>query len=231
MGTGLRRRCCVSVSSRFSDAVDMARRAHDGVVRKGTDIPYLAHVLSVAALVFEFGGDEDQAIAGLLHDVAEDAGGEAALAEIAARFGTRVADIVRACSDAVPDDPQNKPPWGERKVAYIRSISSKSDDAVLVTACDKLHNARAIVSDQRRLGDALFERFNSEAGRSGVLWYYTSLVDALVGRLEPLGPDARELGAELQRTVHELTSDIEARDTDVQASIEEFGQRLAVRYG
>lgn len=221
----------MNVSPRFSDAVEMARRAHGGVTRKGTDIPYLAHVLSVAALVFEFGGDEDQAIAGLLHDVAEDAGGEAALDEIAARFGTRVADIVRACSDAVPDNPEQKPPWGQRKMAYIRSVPGKSDDAVLVTACDKLHNARAIVSDQRRCGDALFERFNADAGRSGVLWYYSSLVDALAGRLKPLGVDAGELGAELQRTVHELLSDIEAWDSGVRVSIDEFAQRMEARYG
>jgi len=209
----------VKVTARFTDAVELAREAHDEVTRKSTNIPYLAHVMSVAALVFEAGGDEDQAIAGLLHDVAEDAGGESALANIAEHFGDRVAAIVRSCSDSLVEDPADKAPWGPRKVAYLRSLANTSNDAIVVSACDKLHNARSILADLRAIGDEVFARFNADAGVDGVLWYYTALADALSARLEQLDDAARQLASELRRTVQQMVADVASRHPDIESRI------------
>jgi (p)ppGpp synthase/HD superfamily hydrolase len=166
---------------RLAEAFAFAATAHAAQVRKGTAIPYVAHVMSVSALVLEHGGDEDQAIAGLLHDVIEDCG-IAFEPIIRERFGERVAGIVRACTDA---DTQPKPPWQERKETYLRHLEQEGPEVLLVSACDKLHNARAIVSDQHAIGMAVFERFS--ASRDQVLWYYRSLAeiydDRMPGRL------------------------------------------------
>ncbi len=134
--------------------------------------------MAVSAVVFEYRGDEDQAIAGLLHDAIEDQGGMAAHSEIARRYGAGVASIVLECCD---NNGEDKAPWQQRKGAYLAGIAAKSDDAVLVTACDKLHNATAILHDLTNLGDALWSRFT--AGRTGTLWYYRALSDALSMRL------------------------------------------------
>ncbi len=142
--------------------------------------------MSVAAIVLEHGGDEDQAIAGLLHDAIEDVGAEQEAA-IAERFGPRVAAIVRACTDA---DTLPKPPWRARKQAYIAHLEHAGADALLVSAADKLHNARAIVTDLRTLGPAMFGRF--AGGRDGTLWYYAALAEVLGRRLP--GPLTEELG-------------------------------------
>lgn len=164
------------LTERFDAALAYARAAHSDQTRKGTRVPYLSHLMAVSALVLEAGGDEDQAIAGLLHDTIEDAGAtEVALAE---RFGPRVARIVAECSDH--SGGARKPGWKTRKDAYLASIATKSEDAVLVTACDKLHNATAILEDLRTAGPSVFARFT--AGRDGTLWYYTELARALSTR-------------------------------------------------
>jgi (p)ppGpp synthase/HD superfamily hydrolase len=161
------------LSKRFEDAFLYAAEVHKTQPRKGTEIPYISHLMAVAGIVLENGGDEDIAIAALLHDVIEDGGGDAARKKIRRRFGQRVADIVDECTDAevIP-----KPPWRPRKEAYIAHLKHASPSARLVSAADKLHNARAIVSDYRVVGEALWKRFN--AGREDILWYYGSLVAA-----------------------------------------------------
>ncbi len=181
------------LSDRFSEALRFAEAAHRAQRRKGTDIPYVAHLLAVAGLVLENGGDEDQAIAGLLHDAVEDQGGAAMAEAIRARFGDRVAGIVLACTDA---DTLPKPPWRARKEAYLRALATKREDALIVVAADKVHNATAILEDHRALGEAIWSRFNG--GREGTLWYYRSLAEALAARLP--GP----LSARLARIVADL---------------------------
>ena len=181
------------LSSRFEAALVFAARLHAGQLRKGTPVPYIAHLLAVASLVLEQGGDEDEAIAALLHDAAEDQGGAATLAEIRRRFGDAVADIVAACTDAWTTP---KPPWRGRKEAYLARLPHASAAAHLVSAADKLHNARTILADYRRLGEALWSRF--DGGREGTLWYYGALVEAL----RAAGPTP--LVEELERIVTEI---------------------------
>lgn len=171
--------------TRLADAVALALQVHADQLRKGTDIPYVSHLLAVAALVLEHGGDEEQACAALLHDAIED-GGASWEAVIAERFGPRVAGIVRACTDA---DTQPKPPWQARKEAYLAHLETAPTDVLLVSGADKLHNARAIASDLQTHGSAVFDRFN--AGREGTLWYYGAL-SAVFSRRLP-GALSREL--------------------------------------
>lgn len=159
------------LSPRFEQAFLYASLVHAGQVRKGTSIPYLSHLLAVAGLVLEYGGDEDEAIAALLHDAVEDAGGQPRLADIQQRFGDRVADIVLGCTDT---DTTPKPPWRARKEAYIAHLEHASASARLVSCCDKLHNSRTIVADLRLYGDAVWQKFAGK--RDGSLWYYTSLL-------------------------------------------------------
>lgn len=176
----------------LAQAAALAFRLHGGQRRKGTAIPYVSHLMAVTALVLEHGGDEEQAIAALLHDAIEDCGAEHE-AEIRACFGPRVAAIVRACTDA---EVRPKPPWRARKEAYLAHLEEAGADALLVSACDKLHNARAIVEDLRALGPAMMTRFN--AGRYGTLWYYRALADAFA-RLMP-----GRLAGELEMAVAEM---------------------------
>ena len=166
------------LTDRFDDALSYASCLHRSQSRKVSGIPYIAHLMSVSALVLEYGGDEDQAIGGLLHDAIEDQGGPMIETEIQSRYGERVARIVRECSDS---DGVEKAEWKLRKTAYVVGIASKSDDAVLVTACDKLHNATSILDDLRTVGPAVFDRFTAD--RTGTLWYYRALSDALAARL------------------------------------------------
>lgn len=182
----------MALSPRFREALDWAADLHRSQVRKGTDIPYVSHLLAVASLVLEHGGDEDQAIAALLHDAAEDQGGAPILEEIRLRFGDAVAEIVAACTDSL--DAQ-KPEWKPRKEAYVASLREKSEAARLVSAADKLHNARAILADYRRQSEELWSRFN---GGRETLWYYRALAD------EFLRAGPREIAAELDRVVREL---------------------------
>jgi (p)ppGpp synthase/HD superfamily hydrolase len=162
----------------FVDALQYAMEKHGRQTRKGSDIPYLGHLLSVAGLVIDADGTETQAIAALLHDAAEDQGGEATLAEIREKFGTEVAAIVDECSDTFETP---KPPWRERKKNYIRHLPMASDDAILVSLADKLHNARALLRDFRDVGDKLWERFNEQDPQEH-LWYYRSLLKVYTGR-------------------------------------------------
>jgi GTP pyrophosphokinase len=158
---------------RFEDALRYAAMLHAGQIRKESGIPYVAHLLSVAALVIEDGGDEDEAIAALLHDAAEDQGGADRLRAIAGRYGERVARIVHACSDTVEEP---KPKWYPRKQAYLEHLPRHAPDELRVSLADKLHNARAILADYRLVGEALWSRFTG--GRCGSLWYYRALVAA-----------------------------------------------------
>ena len=165
------------LTKRFDDALLYASYIHGGQVRKDTDIPYLSHLLSVAALTMEHGGNEDQAIGALFHDAAEDCGGEPRLTDIRRRFGDAVGDIVRDCTDSWVEP---KPPWRARKEAYIASLAVKPESSLLVSLADKTHNARAIVSDLNEIGEKIWSRFR--AGRDEVLWYYGTLADAFEGR-------------------------------------------------
>jgi (p)ppGpp synthase/HD superfamily hydrolase len=210
------------LTERYGKAVEHARHLHRDDVRKGTTIPYLSHLLSVSALVLEHGGIEDQAIAALLHDAAEDHGGAAVISDLRHMFGDVVADIVEACSDSLVEDSTNKPPWLERKQAYLAHVAHMPQDAVLVSAADKLHNARCILADYRRLGDALFGRFNPAAGRTGTCWYYTSLAATLTARLAGLGDDAVALGCELQRTVDALLDEVRVTTPDIDQDVADF---------
>lgn len=179
--------------TRVSAAFAYSAHAHAMQLRKATDIPYLSHLMAVSALVLEHDGDDDQAIAALLHDVIEDCGAhhEATIQE---QFGARVAHIVRGCTDA---DTTPKPPWQARKEAYLAHLSDAGADVLLVSACDKLHNARAILSDLRAIGGEVWDRFN--AGKEGSLWYYRALVAAYRKGDTPL-----RLVDELDRTVTEI---------------------------
>jgi (p)ppGpp synthase/HD superfamily hydrolase len=160
------------LTNEFDEALKYAAELHRTQTRKAGDIPYLGHLLSVAGLVIEADGSQTQAIAALLHDAAEDQGGEATLAEIEQRFGPDVAKIVRECSDTFEDP---KPPWQERKERYIAHLDDASDDTILVSLADKLDNARAILRDFREHGDDLWQRFSVDNPQKH-LWYYRSLL-------------------------------------------------------
>lgn len=179
---------------RFEDALLYAAQLHAGQERKENGVPYIAHLLGVAALVIEDGGDEDEAIAALLHDAVEDQGGIERLRAITGRYGERVAHIVLGCTDATE---RPKPPWRERKERYVAHLASACADVLRVSKADKLYNARAILADLRAVGDALFERFRG--GKDGTLWYYRAVVDAY--RQAGSGGYLLE---ELERTVTEL---------------------------
>lgn len=158
------------LTTRYAEAVAYAASVHAAQARKGTGVPYTAHLLGVSSLVLEAGGDEDLAIAALLHDSAEDHGGEARLADIEARFGARVADVVRACSDSLEPEGAGKQGWEERKRHHLDVLAEASHDALVVWAADKVHNGRAIVTDLEVSGTAAMARFNAAPDR--VLWYY-----------------------------------------------------------
>ncbi len=159
---------------RFRKAMVYAACLHANQARKGTDVPYLAHLLAVAGLALENGGDEDVAIAALLHDAVEDQGGQITLGAIRQKFGERVAKIVEECTDSLITP---KPPWEERKAKYIAHLRKASADARLVSAADKLHNVRAILFDYRRIGDAVWARFSRS--KEATLAYYRRVADIL----------------------------------------------------
>lgn len=176
-------------NGRLASAMTYAALIHGTQKRKGTNIPYVSHLMSVSALVMEFGGDEDQAIAGMLHDALEDVGHEHETI-IRTNYGSRVADIVRACTDGVPGQKRDETDWRERKENYLRHLADVDTASLLVSACDKLHNARAIVADLRA-GRDVFRLFH--AGRDETLWYYRSLVEIFERRLGPKDPVVKEL--------------------------------------
>jgi GTP pyrophosphokinase len=180
---------------RFDEALVYASRLHAAQRRKGSGVPYVSHLLGVAAIVLEHGGNEDEAIGALLHDAVEDQGGAARLAEIRERFGAEVAEIVAGCTDS---DVMPKPPWRERKEAYIAHLVEASRSAQLVSAADKLYNVRSIVDDYRVHGEIVWQRFT--AGREGTLWYFRTIAGAF-DKLE-----GTALLGHLERAVAELES-------------------------
>jgi (p)ppGpp synthase/HD superfamily hydrolase len=185
-----------ALTERFLAAVALAQELHGQVRRNGTEIPFLAHLLVVTGLVIEDGGDEDQAIAAMLHDAVEDGGGRPMLARIAQRFGPRVAAIVEACSDTV--DADESATWIERKRRYLDHLPEIEDDAILrVALADKVHNARSIVRDYRDEGHALWDRFAKKTAREQ-LWYYGGLLEFFQARRPgPLTEDLRRAVSEL----------------------------------
>jgi GTP pyrophosphokinase len=189
-------------SDRFDEALVYASRHHRRQLRKGGRIPYVAHLLAVAAIVLEMETTEDEAIAGLLHDVIEDGGGMAAHAEITERFGADVARIVLANSDSTTGE-SAKAPWHERKREYLASIAHEQPDELRVSLADKLHNARSLAADHRAVGDELWSRFTTGSG-DDVRWYYGGLADAFAARADDLGPGGRRALEELRRAVAEL---------------------------
>lgn len=181
--------------SQLGDALAWAAELHRDQARKGTDEPYLSHILMVTALVAHYGGSEDQMIAAVLHDAVEDQGGEALALEIGRRFGPRVEAIVRECSDSAtpPDEP--KAPWRERKEAFLASLSEPdSCGARLVEACDKLANLRDIVEDVRTSGPATLARF--KGGREGTYWYYAQIGELLMPQVPEVADEFDRLLAE-----------------------------------
>jgi (p)ppGpp synthase/HD superfamily hydrolase len=160
------------LTSRFTDALIYATHLHANQTRKGSGIPYISHLLAVCALVLEHGGDEDQSIAALLHDAAEDQGGHETLADVQARFGERVARMVAELSDTFETP---KPPWRARKEAYLSHLLRAPADTLLVSLADKVHNARTILADYQQVGNDIWKRFKQ--GQEETVWYYRSLAD------------------------------------------------------
>jgi len=183
----------MTLSPRFAQALTYAAMLHADQRRKVSGEPYVTHLLGAASIALEYGADEDEAIAALLHDAIEDQGGAATREAIRRRFGPRVTEIVDGCSDA---DTIPKPPWRERKEAYLAHLRRASTSIRLVSASDKLHNARSLLREYRVRGESLWDRFHG--GRDGTLWYYRSVVDALKQA------DTTPLVEELDRVVSEL---------------------------
>jgi (p)ppGpp synthase/HD superfamily hydrolase len=183
------------ISPRFEEALIFAAQLHAHQTRKGTDIPYIAHLLAVTGLVLENEGSEDEAIAALLHDAVEDQGGAATREEIRRRFGATVAEIVDGCTDS---DVNPKPPWRRRKEGYVARLRAASPSVRLVSAADKLHNARTILADFRASGEPVWERFTG--GRDGTLWYYRALTDAFrAGASSPLVEELDRVVTEIEQ--------------------------------
>jgi len=198
------------LSERFTQALIYATNLHANQVRKGSGVPYVAHLLGVASLVLEYGADEDQAIAALLHDAIEDQGGAVTREEIRQRFGEQVTAIVDGCTDSeiIP-----KLPWRQRKERYIAHISSADTSVLLVSVADKLYNAQSILKDYLLVGEDIWERFQGK--KAGTLWYYRSLVTAF--NQAEVNESIRFLVAELAQVV----STIEILAQDRKPSMEE----------
>lgn len=190
----------VPLTIRFDHALLFAAQVHRNQDRKRSGIPYLSHLIGVASIVLDYGGDEEMGIAALLHDAAEDHGGRAMLHAIEQMFGPRVAKIVDGCTDSYGDEGKAKPKWFPRKLRYLRRVRKEDAETRFVSAADKLYNARAVLRDLRYTGDSVFERFS--APKAKVLWYYRSLVHeyragGVTHLLKPLLDD-------LDRTVTEV---------------------------
>ena len=195
-----------SLSRRFDEAFLHAHEMHRHQRRKKTERPYISHLMGVASIVLQYGGDEEQAIAALLHDVVEDCGGAPRLEEIREKFGERVARLVDGCTDT---DQTPKPPWRARKESYLQRVAGEEADVLLVSAADKLYNVREILMDLRENGPGVWERFSGR--RDGSLWYYRELVKVFQKRACGAGENAgareralRPLADELARAVAEL---------------------------
>jgi GTP pyrophosphokinase len=195
----------MELTDRFSEALQYAFALHRGQKRKGTEIPYMGHLLEVAGIVLEYGGGEEEAIAALLHDAVEDQGGAETGEEIRRRFGENVARIVAGCTDT---DQTPKPPWRKRKEGYLKRIVRADPSIILVSAADKLHNVRSILKDYRHMGEGIWSRFNG--GKAGMLWYHRALVKAyrrtcdlpVVEELDRAVSDLEKLAGEDQMSLH-----------------------------
>ena len=194
----------MQLTPRFEQALQYACIIHAGQRRKGSKVPYISHLLAVTSLVIEHGGSEDEAIAGLLHDAGEDAGGKKRISDIRIRFGDTVADLVVSCTDTLME---RKPEWSSRKEAYVATIPHKSAAELLVTVADKLHNSRSILHDYRQIGDALWGRFTG--GKDGTLWYYRALTDAFM--TAPNRMRCQTLIEELNRVVSTLEHEVKTQ--------------------
>ena len=184
----------MTLTDRFTNALLYATELHGQQRRKASDVPYLAHLLAVASLVMEHGTTEDEVIAALLHDAVEDQGGAATRDEIRRRFGDEVVAIVDGCTDT---DLTPKPPWRQRKEAYIERLAHGQSSVRLVSAADKLHNVRSLIDQYHQQGEHLWSHFRG--GRDGTLWYYCAVADAL-----RQAGDHKPLVEQLDRTVNEL---------------------------
>lgn len=165
------------LKQRFSEALEYATTLHSKQIRKGSDTPFITHLLSVSALILEDGGSEDEAIAGLLHDAVEDQGGLIRLEEIKVKFGDNVAGIILECSES---HTHPKPPWKDRKMASIRKMNNVSDSAIRVILADKIHNARSIIHEYHKHGEKFWDSF--KAGKEGTVWYYKEILSVLQKR-------------------------------------------------
>ena len=208
----------VQLSSVYQDALALAIELHGNQTRKGSDIPYISHLLAVSATVLEYGGTEEEAIAALLHDAVEDAGGAEVKKRIAEQFGDNVARIVEACSDDSQPLGHTKRPWRIRKNHHIEQLRKAPSSVLLITAADKLHNARSLMSDYRQLGDAVWDRFNAEP--EDILWYYRTVMEALdkgdVRAHKADGDDPPTVVTDLDRLLDELEVAVEDLHLDVQ---------------
>lgn len=184
------------LGSRLQKAFRYAAEKHAGQARKGTAVPYLSHLMAVMSLVLEAGGDEEMAIAALLHDVVEDCGGMPRLREIRKQFGPRVAKIVEGCTDSFGEP---KPEWIERKKDYLREVKHAGRETRLVSASDKLHNVRTILADYRQDGEKIWSRFSGK--RDGILWYYRALSDEYARKPNRITRELEIVVAELERAV------------------------------
>jgi len=189
---------------RFAEGLTYAAHLHAKQTRKGSDLPYISHLLGVASLTMEYGGSEDECIAALLHDAAEDQGGIPTLEQIRAKFGDDVADIVAGCTDAFVEAGAEKPPWEKRKAKYIAHLHSSSKSVRFVSAADKLHNARAILADYREHGDEVFSRFKKS--KDETVWYYRRLANTYTELLPG------QLSKELDRVVTKLEKSTARKD-------------------
>jgi (p)ppGpp synthase/HD superfamily hydrolase len=185
----------MQLSVRFEDALAYTARLHATQVRKVSNIPYIAHLLSVTAIVLEYGADEDEAIAALLHDAIEDQGGQVVRTQIEQRYGARVAAIVEGCSDT---DVFPKPSWQQRKEAYLAHLRTAPASVRLISAADKLANVRSVIMDYHQVGEQVWQRFNG--GREGTLWNYRALVETFMAAgTTPLVEELARAVAEMER--------------------------------
>ena len=188
-------------SKQLTKAFSLAAELHKGQVRKGSGEPYLSHVMGVAALVIRYKGTENEVAGALLHDTAEDCGGEKILSLIRRELGPEIESIVRGCSDSFTSP---KPPWKERKIAFINSLPSASSSIILVSNCDKIYNLGTILDDYREHGEALWKRFKGE--KDGTLWYYRTLASFYSSK-GPAGPSEK-----LNRILQALEKELALRE-------------------
>jgi len=188
------------LTERITHALALAIEAHDGQKRKGTEIPYIAHPIGVASIALDHGADEDQAMAALLHDAVED-GGQHFAKIIRDQFGERVANIVQGCTDGVPNENGIKEPWLLRKERYIAHLRQSSDDVLLVSGSDKLHNARAIVEDLLNIGHSVFDRFTATPDQT--IWYYETLSEIFTERGTPIAKPLADTVARMKQLANQ----------------------------